>query len=71
MNQTYKRFFGFTKTPFTADIELEEILVTDDIQAVFSRCRFEQCSFRQCEFDGTAFWDSIIVDCNFHECSLL
>jgi len=40
MNQTYKRFFGFTKTPFTADIEWEEILVTDDIQEVSDRFEY-------------------------------
>lgn len=40
MNQTYKRFFGFAKDPFTSDIDLDDILITEDIKAVYERFQY-------------------------------
>lgn len=36
-NEAYRTFFGFHKEPFTADIELKEILQTDELKAVAER----------------------------------
>lgn len=40
MSNKYKTFFGLTKDPFTADINVENILVTPQIQAVAERFKY-------------------------------
>ncbi len=40
MSETYKAFFGLSKEPFTADIPVQNILVTSEIKAVAERFKY-------------------------------
>jgi len=37
MNESYRAFFGFEKEPFATDLELSDILITDELRGVQSR----------------------------------
>lgn len=39
-NETYRAFFGFEKEPFPTDIDLKDILVTDDLSAAWDRFQY-------------------------------
>ncbi len=40
MNETYKAYFGLTKTPFASNLALNDVLVTPEIESFFGRLRY-------------------------------
>ena len=40
MSETYKAYFGLNREPFIADIHFKDILVTPELEGIFSRIRY-------------------------------